>query len=59
MIHPKLQPYCKTTEQTKGQEELEMGGRASKGVQETQGKDNKSASTITTITNKLLTGCDT
>jgi len=24
MIHPKLQPYCKTTEQTKGQEELEM-----------------------------------
>jgi len=48
MIYPKLQLHCKTTEQTKGQEELEMGGRVSKGVQETQGKDNKSASIITT-----------
>jgi len=47
MIHPKLQSYCKTTEQTKGQEGLEIGGRTSKGIQGTQGKDNESADTIT------------
>ena len=32
MIHPKLQPYCKTTEQTKGQEGLEIGRRTSEGI---------------------------
>jgi len=48
MIHPKLQPYYKTTEQTKRQERLEMGGRTSKDVQRTQGKDNESTGTITT-----------
>jgi len=32
MIHPKVQPYCKTTKQTKGQEELEMGRRTSKSI---------------------------
>ena len=32
MIHPKLQPHCKTIEQTKGQEELEMGARISEGI---------------------------
>ena len=32
IIHPKLQPYCKTTEQTKGQEGLEMGRRTSESI---------------------------
>ena len=32
MIHSKLQPYCKTTEWTKGKEGLEIGGRTSKGI---------------------------
>jgi len=31
-IHPKLQPYCKTTERTKGQERLEMGRRISESI---------------------------
>jgi len=32
VIHPQLQPYSKTIKQIKGQEEMEMGGRASEGV---------------------------
>ena len=45
MIHPKLQPHSKTTEQTKRQEGLEMGRRTSKSIQRTQRKDNKLTST--------------
>jgi len=32
MIYPQLQPYSKTIKQIKGQEEMEMGRRTSKGV---------------------------
>ena len=32
MIHPQLQPYSKTIKRIKGQEGMEMGRRASKGV---------------------------
>ena len=32
MIHPQLQPHSKTIERIKGQEEMEMGRRASKGI---------------------------
>ena len=35
IIHSKLQPYYKTTKQTKRQEGLEIGRRTSKGVQGT------------------------
>ena len=31
-VHPKLQPYGKTLERTKGQEELEMGRRISESI---------------------------
>jgi len=32
MIHPKLQPYGKTTERTKEQEGLEIGRRTSESI---------------------------
>jgi len=32
MIHPKLQPYRKTTEQVKRQEGLKMGSRTSESI---------------------------
>jgi len=32
MIYPQLQSHSKTAKQTEGQEEMEMGGRTSKGI---------------------------
>ena len=47
-IYPQLQSHSKGTKQTEEQKEMEMGGRTSKGIQRTQGKDHKSTGSFST-----------
>ena len=47
-IYPQLQSHSKGTKQTEEQKEMEMGGRTSKVIQRTQGKDHKSTGSFST-----------